>query len=738
MSSESLTTRLLSVVSAVLLVAALTWAQEASTPKERDLSPVLTKPQDTMRGDITVLQTRPGEPPDKSSRTKVPRGYALVVGIGQYEKLPADDYLRFSESDAEAMYRVLINPEGGAFLAENVHKLIGNQATMANLQRELEVWLPSVAREQDRVIVYFAGHGFVSRGRGYLAPWDEDPKDPEASAYPMSTLGEVLAKRVNARWKVLFTDACHSGKITPGNSDEAVDEQLRGLPHNFLTLTATRGREKSYEDSKLATGFGVFTYFVVQGLMGQADEPPCDGITTADELVHYVRESVRSYTRERGVSQNPTEYGDFDNDMALGVRSASGCYSNQSVGTGTLVIEANQDQVDVYLDGALVGTLSKDKPVLSLPGLTVGEHTIIGVRKGYEPATKQVTVIPGPPTSVTLQIQYRREYKKSAIDYFDQGMKLMQGTVQWNYLETHPSHQNRNDLLRAQRNFQEALEEDPNYPEAALKLAEVSQVLGDRENELKGFQTALKLDPSYVEALILYAAVLIEDGDPDSAIRNLTDAIRLAPQSAPAHSFIARAYDDKSLWSLSIAEANEALKLDPKNAEAYLWKGDALRRQTAHETNISSDAPSYQEAAGNFRTFITLTNFHTPGKDKFDWFMWGFNAGSKRHADERSSWRAQRSWAFLGLCDCEARLGNSLRAVGYCEEAVKLDSKDPNGYFLLANAYRDLFNSRKTREYLILARQNYKQVVDMNPDIPEAHYSLDYMDQIDHLLPKVR
>src|SRR5439155_7775133 len=200
---------------------------------------------------------------------------------------------RFPERDAESMYRVLISHEGGAFAAENVHLLKGEQATLGNIRRELEVWLPSVVQPVDRVVVYFAGHGLVKDGKGYLAAWDLDPDNPQTTGYPMAALGDVLANRIKARWKVLLTDACHSGKINAETTNETVDSGLRNLPSNFLMLTATSERERSFEDPTLSTGFGLFTYFLVQAFKGYADNDPCDGSITADELIEYVRSNVR-------------------------------------------------------------------------------------------------------------------------------------------------------------------------------------------------------------------------------------------------------------------------------------------------------------------------------------------------------------------------------------------------------------------------------------------------------------
>src|SRR4029077_3064696 len=67
----------------------------------------------------------------------VPRGYAVVIGIANYSSV-AVAVLQFPESDAEAVYRALISQHGGAFAAENVHKLLGKNATLANIRHEIE------------------------------------------------------------------------------------------------------------------------------------------------------------------------------------------------------------------------------------------------------------------------------------------------------------------------------------------------------------------------------------------------------------------------------------------------------------------------------------------------------------------------------------------------------------------------------------------------------------------------
>ena len=378
-------------------------------------------------GQRDIIVRRVASASELSNKVQIRRGFALVIGVAKYKNLSPEDNLKYSESDAEAVYRTVISKEGGNIEPENVKKLIGPQATLANIRKALEEWLVTSAQEQDRVIVFFAGHGLVADGRGYLAPYDVDVKDVEHTAYPMARLGDILGNKVKAGWKVLLADACHSGKVTADSSQENVYNALRGLPNSFLTLTSSRESESSYEDPGLAGGYGLFTYFLTQGWMGAADTDPRDGIVTADELIEYVRREVRDYARQRSRNQTPTDRGDFPADMMLGFsqdrRQKLVAVTAPQLANGSLVVEVNLDDVEVYIDDKLVGTASLGK-TLQVPGIATGTHVVKGVRMGYDPASKDVLVVPGQDTTVTLRIQYKRTVKKSAIEDYKKGMDI--------------------------------------------------------------------------------------------------------------------------------------------------------------------------------------------------------------------------------------------------------------------------------------------------------------------------
>ena len=696
--------------------------------------------QDQPRGRDLVFDAVGADP--GAAPLTMPRGYALVVGVGEYRNLDESRQLLYSESDAEAMYRVLISPEGGQFPPENVRLLTGARATLANIRQALEEWLPSVAAPADRVVVYFAGHGLVEGGRGYLAPWDFEPGRVAETSYPMARLGAVMSERIAARWKVLLTDACHSGRINfnAETTNEALDQQLGNLPRNFLTLTATREREQSYEDPDLSTGFGFFTYFVTQALSGHADIDPCDGRITADEVIEYVRSNVRRHARSRSLSQTPTARGDYDPAMLLGVGTV--CLGDADDAEapsllGTAIVEVNLDDVDLYVDGELVGSLSRGRP-LRIPGLSSGMHEFMGVREGYEPYTRQVMIAPNQEITVRLRIRYVRRVRQSALDLNGRGERLLfteRSTL--NPLNMLPVErlQSREDLEEARDLFRAALDEDGGYSLAAYHLGQTYQLLGDERKSIDAYRSALRIDPSYVDARVHLAAVLLESGDPDAAIRELTDAARLEPTDE-LYAMLARAYWDTGAWEQSAEVARRALLLNESNAQAHLWRADSLRLLAAEDGGIAvTDRQGlYRDAGEGYRRFLALTNFESSFAEKLGFI---FGVARRRHADREDPWRRLRTAGYLGLCITENKSYNPLRAREYCTRALDYGEDDPIAHFLLGNINRDLYNLYPSCDYLIAAARSYDRMLSLNEFLAESGNARNYLEQITGILPRL-
>ncbi|HPT28474.1 MAG TPA: caspase family protein, partial [Bryobacteraceae bacterium] len=479
----------------------------------------------------------------KPASTTIPRSYALIIGVAQYQNLAAEAQLKYSERDAEAIYSILISPEGGNFRAENVHKLVGPRATLANVRKEIEQWLPSVTKDDDRVLIYFAGHGFVYQGVGYLAPYDFNASRIAQSGYPMDELGRVFGSVIKGKWKVLLTDSCHSGAITPAEDAAYMNKRLLDLSKSLFSLTASRDRERSFESPDWGGGHGIFTYYVVKGLEGMADENG-DGVVTADELAEYVRRNVREAS---GGQQNPTsDRGSFDAQMLLaylpsGVKPGA----PPPPKSGTLIIETNMDGVEVFLNGNSVGVVNKGTP-LRLPGLPPGAVTIKAVKMGYEPdGPREEMVYPGQESTVSVKIMIPRRRPRAAVEKFDDALD-------------HYNKGGEAEYGKAAALFAEALALDATYSQAALYLGRTHDALFEQETAAKHFKRAIEIDPDYMEARASYGGMLLGLGDVDEAIRQFNVVTRRDAKNQMAWYLQAQAYRMKGMYPESIESARKA------------------------------------------------------------------------------------------------------------------------------------------------------------------------------------
>jgi tetratricopeptide (TPR) repeat protein len=665
-------------------------APAPDTPATRDLKPI-HPPSDGTNGTLV----------------DIPRSYALIIGVSHYPNLPATAQLLYPVRDADEMYSTLISPEGGQFPPEHVHKLVNEQVTLANLQRELEQWLPGVTQPNDRVVIYFAGHGFISSGQGYLAPSDIDLKNIAGTAYPMSKLGEVVGSRIRGKWKVLITDACHSGAITPEDDRAQLNQKLLDLHSSLLSLTASRDREQSFESADWGGGHGIFTYYVVQGLRGAADTNG-DGIVTADELSEYVHTNVKQATNGR---QNPTsERGSFDPNMLLAYNpTMTKATPLQAPKFGSLVIEANLDGTEVWVDGKSVGVVNKGQS-LRLPGLLPGTHTIKGFHQGYEPdGPRDEQVYPGQESTVSLRVLIPRMRNKAATDLLDKGIEAYQNGSADNY-------------RKAEGLLQQAIAIDPKYSVAYVYLGRVEGALFEENKANDAFRHAIDIDPDYMDARSSYAAVLLDQGDMDEAVRQLDVVTQHQPDNATAWYLLSQAYARRNSFQQGKDAADRAVQFAPANGEAHFWLATCLRHLN-----------QFAAAEKEYKTYLELSNYDSGKAGKVSYYLLGYTLGigSKRRAAQADIWRELRGEANLGICDCEALQKNFAVALPYCQIALSYTPQDLWANYRLGTVYIEQSNQNASPALLSAARTHFQKVIDANPDTEEAARARQYISKID-------
>lgn len=260
-----------------------------------------------------------------------PTLWAVVIGVGEY-KNPGIPKLRYSVSDAEAVYQVLTGLAG--FKKEHVLLLTDRserEPSYRNIKWALGTFLARSARKDDTVLIFFAGHGapeIDQSGRErdgfakYLVPSDADPEDLYSTGFPMDELLTVFS-RLEAERVVAFLDTCYSGD-TGGRTFTSKKTRTSSVDDLFLDrltrskgraiVTASRATEVSLELAEL--GHGLFTYYLLQGLRGAADVNG-DRFVSLQELYEYVEREVSAKSRQVGGNQHPVLKGEFEGAFPL-------------------------------------------------------------------------------------------------------------------------------------------------------------------------------------------------------------------------------------------------------------------------------------------------------------------------------------------------------------------------------------------------------------------------------------
>lgn len=241
---------------------------------------------------------------------------AIIVGIEEYAYAPRAE---FAADDARLFYDFATNVLG--ISSARVHLLLDADATERNVKRALTQWLPArVIPGSTTAFIFFAGHGMSAPDgdRFFLLPRDGDPELLEDTAIDRSELLSLMAD-VGVSRTVAMIDACYSGL---GRGEAELAAGLRPIrlvpsetevPENVTLLTAADLDEVSgsFPDAH----HGLFSYYLMRGLEGAADEAPFgdgDRTITASELFAYLRANVARQAELSGRNQNPQLSGTGD------------------------------------------------------------------------------------------------------------------------------------------------------------------------------------------------------------------------------------------------------------------------------------------------------------------------------------------------------------------------------------------------------------------------------------------
>jgi len=265
---------------------------------------------------------------EKEQQDSGVKKWAVVVGISKYKDTKIAG-LRYAAADARAFHNWLTSSQGGGYAPANVKLLLDNKATSENIKAALYNWLKQAA-EDDMVTIYFAGHGSPESpdtpNNLYLLSHDTKYNNIAATGFPMWDVKTAISRFIKAKKIVVIADACHAGGLGSAfdtgrrgirnveiNPISAGFQSLSNAGDGVAVISASDDKQLSQESKNWGGGHGVFTYYLVKGLSGDADYNK-DGHVTLGELIPYLSEHVRKATKN---AQSPTVAGRFDPFMAI-------------------------------------------------------------------------------------------------------------------------------------------------------------------------------------------------------------------------------------------------------------------------------------------------------------------------------------------------------------------------------------------------------------------------------------
>jgi tetratricopeptide (TPR) repeat protein len=378
---------------------------------------------------------------------------------------------------------------------------------------------------------------------------------------------------------VLFVDVCKSGvigSIKNANINTEV-QHLGEVQGDLFGLMASRPRELSLESPEFGGGHGLFSYFVLKGLSGDADTNK-DGKVDASELIKYVDDQVAAGSNNK---QHPREFGVYDNSMKLSDTTVPGIDL-----AGWPILYDSRSGEPLYLASA-------DEPALT-PQAT---HAV----DDFEAALKAGRLYPDQPDGAFSGLdrlrplltseQYDQRANQLRVKLEDQAQNVL-----LTYLTGDQVPQLRGDFETGDRAVQ-----------AALRLTPESLFLGARDDFFRGrvllfdkkyadaqnyLESAVRTDPGAGYAYNALGIAYLEQAMYGQAVDAFRDASNRAQHWAyPLHN-LALAYYQKGEYRAAIDAYQRAIRLAPQFAYLHYNLGLIYQR-----LNRSKDAEAMYRKA---------------------------------------------------------------------------------------------------------------------------------------------
>jgi peptidoglycan/xylan/chitin deacetylase (PgdA/CDA1 family)/tetratricopeptide (TPR) repeat protein len=421
--------------------------------------------------------------------------WAVIVGIDNYFKWPK---LRYAVNDANGIKETLLTKFH--FKPDHVFTLLNEEATRENILSVLGDKLsnPKDVQREDRVFVFFAGHGTTrklpsGRDLGYIVPVDADTQNFQGQSISMTNFQDI-SESIPAKHVFFVMDSCYSGLgITRG---QAAGNYLKEMSRRTARQMLTAGGADEEVADNGPNGHSVFTWTLLQGLEGRADLNS-DGFISAAELAAYVGPGVSALSH-----QTPT-FGSLPGS------------------------EGGEFIFELHPETEFLSELS-----------TQLDQEAIQINAELDRIRQEVAAKTARNEELRAQLAVARSQQAKASSTPPPPPKAR---------ETAASHLNKGDSLFKEKRYQEALNEflaaaklDPKSALAANNVGWVYFKLGNTDEAIRWTEKAKTIDPSRSVAYVNLADLYYQLNRMEEARVNYEKYLELAPNSEYAPTVRAR------------------------------------------------------------------------------------------------------------------------------------------------------------------------------------------------------
>lgn len=216
-----------------------------------------------------------------------PKLWTLTIGVDKYQNSQLN--LNYAVVDATSVGKFFQGPRVAAQKAQAL-QLLDAQATKAGILENVRKLRQ--APPQDIALIYLAGHGDNAGDDWWFIPHEATGLGQAAMRSGLSSTElKIELEGVGASRVFCIIDSCRSGKALDPIKDFRGMKSLKMLARDvgLHVLAATDSDQLAAELPRL--GHGVFTYALLKGLDGEADENR-NGQISVRELMRFVEAGV--------------------------------------------------------------------------------------------------------------------------------------------------------------------------------------------------------------------------------------------------------------------------------------------------------------------------------------------------------------------------------------------------------------------------------------------------------------